>query len=102
MFDTNKEERQGAWVVLFLYGAVAVVPPLASLWLARQLESGSGPHSGMGLPLVLGALAFTGLAASLSPLHLLCAVSLATHARPVSSPRKTFALTAFVLLFALC
>ena len=62
MFDTNKEERHGAWVVLVLYGVVAAVPPLACLWMVRALESGSGPHSGMGAPLFLGGLAFAGLA----------------------------------------
>ncbi len=62
MFDPSKEQRQGAWIVLALYGAAAAVPPLASHWMTRELHSGSGPHSGMGLPLVLGGLAFVGLA----------------------------------------
>ena len=59
-FDTNKEERQGAWIVLAMFGVAAAVPPLASTWMVRELESGSGPHSGMGAPLVLVGLIIVG------------------------------------------
>ncbi len=48
--------------MLALYGAAAALPPLACHWLLRELHSGSGPHSGMGTPLVLAGLAFAGVA----------------------------------------
>ena len=62
MFDPHKEERQGAWLVLALYSAAALALPIVGLWMTREMDSGSGPHSGMGVPLLLAGLLVVGLA----------------------------------------
>lgn len=61
-FDTDKEERQGAWVVLAMFAVAAAVPPVACLWILRKLES-TDPTSLMGVGPFLGGLTIAGIAA---------------------------------------
>ena len=62
VFDPNKEERQGAWLVPGLYSVAAMALSIAALWISRAMEVGSGPHSGVGVPLLLVGLGIVGIA----------------------------------------
>jgi len=61
-FDTDKEERHGAWVVLAMYAVAATVPLLACVWIRRQLEY-TALVSRTGIGPFLGGLTIAGLAA---------------------------------------
>ena len=64
-FDTDKEERQGAWVVLAMFAVMAAAPPLGCLWMLDRLDrlASASMSSAMGVGPWLGGLAVVGVAA---------------------------------------